>query len=512
MSDKNFYITTTLPYVNAAPHIGFALEIIQADAIARYKRLAGFDVFFNTGTDEHGVKVYRKAQEEGKDTQEYVDEYAAKFDDLKKALNLSYDSFIRTTDARHIKAAQEFWKRCDEAGDIYKKKYKTKYCVGCESEKTDSELENDCCPIHPKMKIELIEEENYFFRFSKYQDRILDFYEKNPEFVIPNFRFNEIKNFVKNGLEDFSISRLKEKMPWGIPVPGDDDHVMYVWFDALVNYISCLGWPTNMEKFQKFWPGVQIAGKDNLRFQSLVWQAMLMSAGVPTSKQIIIHGFITSGGQKMSKSLGNVVNPYDVVSKYGTDALRYFLTREILPFEDGDFTYEKFEESYTANLANGLGNLVARSLAMAEKLKVESGKLKVENAKQKSKMESEMENIWSNYEEAINNYKLNEAMNEIWKLISVCDEYVEETKPWKLEGEEKGIAIFNLLESLRHIAWLIRSFMPETSDKIFAQLFIDEKERIAELSKTLSEAQKWGGLKPGTKIKKEAGMFPRLVS
>lgn len=509
MSDKNFYITTTLPYVNAAPHIGFALEIIQADSIARYKKLAGFDVFFNTGTDEHGVKVYRKAQEEGKDTQKYVDEYAAKFDDLKKALNLSYNSFIRTTDVCHIKAAQEFWKRCDKAGDIYKKKYKTKYCVGCEAEKTDSELENDCCPIHPKMKIELIEEENYFFHFSKYQGKILDFYEKNPEFVVPNFRFNEIKNFVKSGLEDFSISRLKEKMPWGIPVPDDADHVMYVWFDALVNYISCLGWPADMEKFQKYWPGVQVAGKDNLRFQSLVWQAMLMSAGVPTSKQIIIHGFITSGGQKMSKSLGNVVNPYDVVNKYGTDALRYFLTREILPFEDGDFTYAKFEETYTANLANGLGNLVARSLAMAEKMA--NGKWQMANSKQKSKMESEVKNYWQKYEEAINSYKLNEAMNEVWKLISVCDEYVEETKPWKLEGEEKEIAVYNLLESLRYIAWLIRPFMPETSDKIFAQLYVDEKERAQELSKSLSEAQKWGGLKPGIKTKKGDGLFPRLT-
>lgn len=508
---KKFYVTTTLPYVNAAPHIGFALEIIQADTIARYKRMAGCDVFFNTGTDEHGVKVYRKAQEEGKDTQKYVDEYAAKFDDLKKALNLSYDSFIRTTDEVHIRAAQEFWKRCFEAGDIYKKKYKTKYCVGCESEKTDSELVDDCCPIHPKMKVEFIEEENYFFRFSKYQEKIQDFYDKNPEFVIPGFRFNEIKNFVKNGLEDFSISRLREKMPWGIPVLDDADHVMYVWFDALVNYISALGWPDNAEKFRAYWPAVQFAGKDNLRFQSLIWQAMLMSAGVAPSRQIVIHGFITSGGQKMSKSLGNVVNPQDVVAKYGTDALRFYLLKEITPFEDGDFTYEKFEESFTANLVNGLGNLVARSLAMAEKLKVESGKLKVENAKQKPKMELDIGNYWDKYEEAINNYKLNEAMNEVWRLISICDEYIEEKKPWKLEGEEKEIAIYNLLESLRQIAWMIRPFMPETSDKIFAQLFVDEKERAVELSKALSEAQKWGGLVSGTKIKKEAGIFPRLV-
>jgi len=515
--EKSFYITTTLPYVNAAPHIGFALEIIQADSIARYKRMAGYDVFFNTGTDEHGIKVYRKALEEKKDTQVYVDEYAAKFDNLRMALNLSYDSFIRTTDAHHIKAAQEFWKKCFEAGDIYKKKYKTKYCVGCEAEKTESELVNDRCPVHPNLKIEIIEEENYFFRLSKYQKKLSEFYEKNPEFVIPSFRFNEIKNFIENGLEDFSVSRLSVKMPWGVPVPDDADHVMYVWFEALVNYISALGWPDNMEKFQKYWPAVQLAGKDNLRFQSLIWQAMLVSAGVPPSRHIIIHGFITSGGQKMSKSLGNVINPYDIVTKYGTDALRYYLMREILPFEDGDFTYEKFEESFTANLANGLGNLAARTLAMAEKIDTKTQSASRRTKTKKSKMELGIEKHWNKYEEAINNYKFNEAMNEVWKLISVCDEYIEEEKPWKQKGEEKEEAVYNLLESLRHIAWMIRPFMPETSDKIFSQLFADEKERAVELSKTLSDAQKWGGFKislsadrRSTKIKKGENLFPRL--
>lgn len=501
--NKNFYITTTLPYVNAAPHIGFALEIIQADSIARYQKMLGADVFFNTGTDEHGLKIHRKAQEAGKDTQKYVDGFAAKFDDLKKALNLSYNSFIRTTDPVHVRAAQEFWTRCDKAGDIYKKKYKTKYCVGCEAEKTDSELADGCCPVHPNLKIEMIEEENYFFKLSKYQKAISDFYEKNPKFVVPNFRFNEIKNFVKNGLDDFSISRLKEKMPWGIPVPNDPEHVMYVWFDALVNYISCLGWPDEKEKFGKFWPGTQIAGKDNLRFQSLVWQAMLMSAGLPLSKRIIIHGFITSGGQKMSKSLGNVINPYDVVAKYGTDALRFYLLKEITPFEDGDFTYEKFEESYTANLANGLGNLTARVLTMAEK---SGGKIKSD-----SKFKPIIENFWVEYGNAMSGYKLNEAMNVVWKLIGICDEYIEEKKPWKMEGEAKDKVIYELLENLRHIAWMIRPFMPVTSDKIFSQLFANEKEHIEELQKKLREAQDWGGLKSETKIKKGAVLFPRLA-
>lgn len=252
--DKKFYITTTLPYVNADPHIGFAMEIVYADIMARYRKELGDEVFFNTGTDEHGLKIYRKAVDEGKAPQAYADEYAEKFRNLKKALNLSDDlNFIRTTDEHHKKAAQEFWKLCEKNGDIYKDTYKTKYCVGCELEKTDSELVDGKCPIHPNLEIEIIEEENYFFKFSKYQKPLAELYEKNPEFVLPESRLKEIRNFVKAGLEDFSISRLKEKMPWGIPVPGDEKHVMYVWFDALINYISTLGWPENTEKFEEFW-------------------------------------------------------------------------------------------------------------------------------------------------------------------------------------------------------------------------------------------------------------------
>ncbi|MFH1188404.1 MAG: class I tRNA ligase family protein, partial [bacterium] len=316
--EKPIYITTTLAYVNASPHIGFALEIIQADVIARYYQEKGYDVFFNTGTDEHGLKIYRKAQDAGKDIQVYVDEYAAQFNKLKEALNVSYNNFIRTTDEHHIKAAQEFWLRCKKSGDIEKRIYKAKYCVGCELEKTDSELENGKCPLHPNQDIENIEEENYFFKFSKYGKRLLKLYEENPDFVVPETRMNEIKAFVEGGLEDFSISRLKTKMPWGVSVPDDDDHVMYVWFDALVNYIAAIGWPDDVDKFKHYWSVIQCAGKDNLRQQSAMWQAMLMSAGLPPSKQILIHGFINVNGQKMSKSLGNVVNPFDVVDAFGT--------------------------------------------------------------------------------------------------------------------------------------------------------------------------------------------------
>src|SRR3989344_2595088 len=304
-ANKKFYITTTLPYVNADPHIGFALEIIQADVMARYYRNAGYKVFFNTGVDEHGLKIFRKAKENNLDPQKYCNIYAKKFDDLKSALGLSYNNFIRTTDKHHQEAAQEFWKLCEKNKDIYLKNYKIKYCVGCELEKTESELVDGKCPVHPNLELEMIEEENYFFRYSKYQKKLLNFYKKNPEFVIPEKRYNEIKGFTEKGLEDFSISRLKEKMPWGVPVPGDDKHVMYVWFDALVNYISCLGWPDFAKAssgkarnlFKEFWPGLQVAGKDNLRQQSSMWQAMLLSAGLPNSKQIFIHGFITSDGK-----------------------------------------------------------------------------------------------------------------------------------------------------------------------------------------------------------------------
>src|SRR3989344_2999923 len=267
---KKYYITTTIPYVNAEPHIGFALEIVQADVLARYHRLLSEEVVHNFGTDEHGLKIYRKALEQRKDPQEYCDEYAVKFDQLKKILNLDYTNFMRTTDPHHVSAAQEFWKLCFNNGDIYKKNYKIKYCVGCELEKTDSELKDGKCEFHPNLELEVYEEENYFFRFSKYQKPLLEFYEKNPEFVVPQGKYNEIKEFVRRGPEDFSVSRLKAKMPWGIDVPGDPDHVMYVWFDALVNYISTLGWPKDKKNFESFWPGVQTAGKDNLRQQTAI--------------------------------------------------------------------------------------------------------------------------------------------------------------------------------------------------------------------------------------------------
>jgi len=472
---RKFYITTTLPYVNAEPHIGFALEIVQADVIARYWRQQGYEVFFNTGVDEHGLKVFRKTQEENLDPQVYCDIYAKRYESLKQALNLSYNSFIRTTNPHHIKAAQEFWRRCDKNGDIYKKDYKIKYCVGCELEKTESELVEGRCPIHPDQELEIIEEENYFFRYSRYQDKLLELYRENPQFVLPESRLNEIKEFTKRGLADFSISRLKEKMPWGVPVPGDNKHVMSVWFDALVNYISSLDWPDNVEKCNEFWPGLQVAGKDNLRQQSSMWQAMLISVGLPTSKQIFIHGFITVAGQKISKSLGNVIDPFELVKKYGTDAVRYFLLREIPPTEDGDFTYQKFGERYNADLASGLGNLVARVLTMAKNLKTQISNLKTTS--QNLKLKEEINKTQKNYKKALAEFKFNEALISIWGLISFCDKYIEKERPWEKSKKQKE-TIGNLLLAVNEIAKLLQPFLPETSEKIFQQLKTKKKESL----------------------------------
>lgn len=474
---KKFYITTTAPYVNSAPHLGFALEIIQADVIARYHTLTGDEVFFNTGTDEHGKKIYEKAIESGKKPQEYVDEYAAKFDDLKNSLNLSYNSFWRTTNKEHIKAAQEIWQLVDKNGYIEKGIYKAKYCVGCELEKQDSELVDGKCPLHPNKEIELIEEENYFFKFSKLQEKLLSHYDKYPDFVIPEHRQKEIRNFVESGITDFSISRLKEKMPWGVPVPNDDKHVMFVWFDALTYYISALGWPENKNKFKNFWGtiekpnAVQVAGKDNLRQQSAMWQAMLIAADLPTTRQIFIHGFITSDGQKMSKSLGNVIDPFEYVEKYGTDALRYYLLAKLNPTEDSDFTKDKFEETHDADLANGLGNLVARVAKLCENSHFEFPESKL---------------IFSPKVECfLKEYRFDFAIKEVWQEITQTDQFINEEQVWTKKDKELEKDLNHLVFHIRSIAHHLQPFLPETSGKILEQF-------------------------KGPKIKSSAPLFPRL--
>jgi methionyl-tRNA synthetase len=458
---KPFYITTTLPYVNAEPHVGFAMELIRADVIARVKKLEGNDVFFNTGTDEHGQKLFNDAQKAGREVKEYVDEYAAQFRGLANILGISKDvHFIRTTDTHHEAAAQEFWKRCQNNGYIYKKEYKIKYCVGCELEKTDSELVDNKCPIHPTYEIELIDEENYFFQFSAFEKPLLDFYAQHPGFVTPDFRFNEIKAFIERGLDDFSISRLKSKMPWGIPVPGDDTQVMYVWFDALVNYISTLGWPENEDAFEKYWTlgtPTQYCGKDNLRQQSAMWQAMLMAAQLPNSKQIVINGFFTGeGGIKMSKSIGNVVNPYDVVSEYGTDALRYYVTREVSMFEDSPFYMERFKDVYNANLANGIGNLVSRTMNMVVTYDVDISDVTFPEF-------SEIKNP------AYDTFEINKAVDAIWSEIGDLDLFIADHAPFKKVKVDPSGAhddLRHVTQGLARISVLLKPIMPETSEKI----------------------------------------------
>lgn len=445
------YLTTTLPYVNADPHIGFALELVQADIIARYKRLTNEEVFFNFGTDEHGQKIWQKAESEGREVQEYVNYYAERFRELKSILNISYDAFIRTTDPHHIEAAQELWRKCEK--DIYKKQFKGLYCVGCEAFVKASDLVDGKCPIH-KVEPEEVEEENYFFKLSNYQDRLLE-YVKSENVIFPETKRQEALIFINKGLEDFSISRLKAKMPWGIDVPGDKDHVMYVWFDALTNYISTLGWP-NGDNFQKFWQEgktIQFAGKDQMRFQSLMWQAMLMSADIKNTDTVVYHGHITSGGQKMSKSFGNVINPLELVNEYGADAVRYFLARHVNPFEDSDFTIERFKEAYNSGLANGLGNFVSRVMAMSQK-----GEPGLSLSDQTTRLE--------NLRKHLDLFNFNLAMEHIWQTISDGDAKIQEAKPFELvktDPEKAKEVIADLVWRVHAIGVMLEPFMPETS-------------------------------------------------
>ena len=459
MPKKSFYITTTIPYVNADPHIGFALELVQADAIARYQRLIGREVFFSTGTDEYGQKIWEASKNEGKNVQDYVDHYAEKFLNLKKILNLSLDNFIRTTSKEHIQAAQEVWRLCDAKGDIYKKKYKGLYCVGCEKFITEKDLADGKCPIHPSLTPETVEEENYFFRLSKYKKELLEYLEI-PESIFPDWRRREAIDFVQNAMEDFSVSRTKERLSWGIPIPGDDTQVMYVWFGAFVNYLSTLGWPQNKEKFEKFWKEgktIQTAGKDMVKFQSVMWQGMLMSAGLPTTDTILYHGFITGeGGIKMSKSIGNVINPEEIVKEYGTDALRYFLLREISTFEDSPFTMERFKEAYNANLANGLGNLASRILTLSEKYLDKCPEIR-DGLTPKE------------FLEILGTFNIKKATDFVWDRIQALDKKIQVTEPFKVikSDEEKGKELIaEMVLELYTIARMLNSIMPETNEKL----------------------------------------------
>lgn len=460
-----FYVTTSIPYANAAPHIGFALEAIQADVLARYHRQKGEDVFFLTGTDEHGTKIQRTAKEAGMSPQDYVDGIALKFQELAKVLNISNTDFIRTSDQeRHWPAVQTVWQALKENGDIIKKQYEGLYCSGCEGFLTQTDLVDGKCPFHQK-EPELVQEENYFFTLSKYAARLKELLEKRQIRVAPDYRKNEVLELIHQGLEDVSFSRPRMSLEWGVPVPDDESQVMYVWADALTNYISALGYPVG-ENFKKYWPAdVHVVGKDIVRFHALVWPAMLLSLGLELPRTLFIHGFITVNGQKMSKSLGNVISPFDLVEKYGTDAVRYFFISELPATEDGDFSYERFEARYNGDLAAGLGNLVARVLAMANKQFLisiecsnqELGKLLSETKKRR--------------DAAIEEFKFGEAIGVIWDVVHFCDKYIDETKPWALEDEQKKkTALGDLLLAISALANLLEPFLPKTAERIAEQL------------------------------------------
>jgi len=457
MPKGKFYITTSIAYTNAPPHVGYALELVQADVIARYQRLLGKDVFFLTGTDEHGEKIVKAAEKAGKGSKEFTDNISSKFKDLAKVLNISNDDFIRTTDEkRHWPTVQKIWKELVDKGDIYKKKYKGLYCVGCEAFVKEKDLVNGKCPNH-QQEPKVVEEENYFFKLSKYSDKVKKAVEKEEIKIIPSSRKNEILSFIKQGVEDTSCSRSSENLKWGIPVPGDDSQIIYIWFEALANYLSAL----ESSGKEDFWPAdVHCIGKDIFRFHVLLWPAMLLALGKKLPENIFVHGYITSGGQKISKSLGNVIDPFELVGKYGVDPLRYFLLRELPPTEDGDFTIERLKERYNSDLAKGLGNLVARVITLATKFKVKT---------QSPKFKKEISKAKKDCEAALEEFKFNEALVSIWGLISFCDRNVEKEKLWE-GGEGKKDKIASLLFVISEIAKLLQPFLPETSERIFKQL------------------------------------------
>ena len=470
---KKFYITTAIDYVNGLPHIGHALEKIQADVVARYHRLKNEEVFFLYGTDENSLKNVQAAEKAGLGVEEWVDKHAKIFHGLKEVLNLSLDDFIRTTESRHIKGVEKLWKLCEK--DIYKKTYEGLYCVGCETFYKPEELVDGMCPEHEKVP-ELMKEENYFFKLSKYEDQLRDLIEKDEFKIIPITRKNEILSFVNSGLEDICISRSRERAHgWGIPVPSDDSQIIWVWFDALANYITAAGFGTDEEKFNKLWPAdVHIVGKGIIRFHAVHWPAILLSAGLSLPKSLFVHGYITVDGNKMSKSIGNVINPYDLVEKYGIDPVRYFLLREMPSTGDGDFSYEKFEERYRADLAKGLGNLVARVITLAQ-----NSNFQFSNSNQFSNFNFQKitDKTREGYEKSLDEFKFNEALVTIWRLIGFCDKYIEQTKPWeKNDGWEKIVE--DLLLALFYIAKMIKPFLPETSDKILEQISTKKSEAI----------------------------------
>ena len=485
--DEKFYITTSIAYANAQPHMGHAYEAVLTDIIARYKSMRGVSTFFLTGMDEHGDKIVRASQKADMGPQAFVDANGEKFKELFKKFNISYDYFVRTSDkTHHWTGAQTLWGKLSDSGDIYKGVYKGLYCVGCEAFVTEKELVDGKCPHHDAAP-EKVEEENYFFRLSKYTEQLKEKITSGELSIIPISRKNEILSFLEGGLEDISFSRPEGVIPWGVPVPGQRGHMMYVWCDALSNYITGLGFGRkDDENFKKFWPAdTHVIGKDIVRFHAIIWPAMLLSAGLPLPKNILVHGFITSGGKKMSKSLGNVIDPMGLEDKYGVESLRYFFAREITPFEDGDFTEEHFMETYNANLANGLGNLVSRTIKMAGQYfdgKVSQAididvPLKREFVAVGDSAKIEGYSIpylirtkfLPEYYEHMDSFEINKAADVVWQLIGTLDGYIASHEPFKLIKTEKQKTeniIWSLLFGLHYISHMITPVMPDTAKKI----------------------------------------------
>ncbi len=454
----NYYVTTSIPYVNGEPHIGFGMELLHGDVMARYARQQGKSVIFSTGTDEHGGKVAEKAAEQGKTPKQFSDEISKQFSDVAKLLNISNDRFIRTTDPGHEQRAGLIWKALEK--DIYKDKYSGLYCTGCEAFVTEAAAKENkgICPHHNK-PYEKIEEENYFFKLSKYTQPIQRALVSGTFRVLPNTRKHEIDQVLKSGLDDISISRPKEKINWGIPVPGDENQVMYVWFEALMNYITVLGYPEHKD-FKGYWPAnVQVIGKDILRFHAAIWPGMLLALGLPLPKDLFVHGFITVEGQKMSKSLGNVIHPKEIIDEYGADAFRYYFLRHVPSYDDGDFSWAKLHSAYNNELGNELGNAVQRTVAMIKQY--QNGLIgDIPPA----------EHDTAQYRVALEDYRFDQALNEVWEQVRGLNQYIDEEKPWKIHKDDDADHLREVLayqvSCLLEIAQLLEPLLPETASKI----------------------------------------------
>ena len=505
---SKFYVTTAIVYPNAAPHLGFIYELVATDALARYHRMIGDETFFLTGTDEHSQNVRRRAEEEGVSTEEFTARMAHLYRDVEARFSISYDRFIRTEDADHVRGVQAFITKMQARGDIYKGAYEGWYCVSCEAFKQESDLLNGYCLIHPTLKAQWLTEENYFFKLSSYQDRLQQHIDKHPEFVQPETRRNEVLGWLKTGLQDFSISRSTIK--WGIPFPGDDKHVVYVWGDALVNYVTGVGYGTDETMFKRWWPAdLHVIGKDITRFHCLYWPAMLMSAGVAVPKRVYAHGFLTVRGEKMSKSVGNYIDPFEAIDRFGAEAVRYLLLRE-LPFDrDGDITLETMTDRFNADLANDLGNFVYRTLAMLQRYF--DGKVPAPDSDATAldkQLRTAFEHALRGQDRLMKALDFTGALDLTWQAINRGNKYIEESAPWvlaKQSDQRKRLqtVMYNLVEAIRLSAYLISPFLPESAVKIAAQV-------KADLKAPWATAREWGRLAPRTQTAPGGVLFPRI--